>query len=73
MANKNALIHLLILVSSGKLFKKVFNQAEIATLNPGDRRTYDESLKTYPDHYYRVIETAKKADSKAGRKKGGCY
>ncbi len=41
-----------------KIFKKLFNQAEIANLNPEEMRTYDESLKVYWDNYS-VLETAK--------------
>jgi predicted nucleotidyltransferase len=29
----------------GKIFEKLFSQAEIAKLNPEEMRTYDESLK----------------------------
>jgi len=42
-----------------KIFKKVFQQAEIAQLTPEEMKTYEESLKTYWDNYS-VLETAKK-------------
>jgi hypothetical protein len=47
-----------------KIFKKLFNQAEITKLNPEEMRTYDESLKSYWDNYS-VIETP---GTKAGSK-----
>jgi predicted transposase/invertase (TIGR01784 family) len=42
-----------------RIFEKLFNEAEIAKLNPEDMKAYEESLKTYRDNYS-VIETAKK-------------
>jgi predicted transposase/invertase (TIGR01784 family) len=48
-----------------KIFKKLFEQAEIAQLTPDEMRTYEEMrikhlcLKTYWDNYS-VLETAKK-------------
>lgn len=40
-----------------KVFEKLFNEAEIAKLNPEDMKAYEESLKVYRDNYS-VIETA---------------
>jgi predicted transposase/invertase (TIGR01784 family) len=50
-----------------KIFKKLFNQAEVAKLNPEEMRTYDESLKIYWDNYS-VIETAKHEGREQGKK-----
>jgi predicted transposase/invertase (TIGR01784 family) len=52
-----------------KIFEKLFNQAEIAKLNPEEMRTYDESLKVYWDNYS-VLETAKHEGRQAGREEG---
>jgi predicted transposase/invertase (TIGR01784 family) len=49
-----------------KIFEKLFNQAEVAKLNPEEMRTYDESLKIYWDNYS-VIETAKHEGREQGR------
>ncbi len=49
-----------------KVFKKLFNQAEVAKLNPEEMRTYDESLKIYWDNYS-VIQTAKHEGREEGR------
>ena len=53
----------------GKIFDKLFNQAEIAKLNPEEMRTYDESLKVYWDNYS-VIQTAKHEGRQQGREEG---
>jgi predicted transposase/invertase (TIGR01784 family) len=50
-----------------KIFKKLFQQAEIAQLTPEEMRTYEESLKTYWDNYS-VLETAKKQGKEEGRR-----
>jgi predicted transposase/invertase (TIGR01784 family) len=56
-----------------KIFKKLFEQAEIAQLTQEDMRTYEESLKTYWDNYS-ILETAKKEErieiAKRLKKKG---
>jgi predicted transposase/invertase (TIGR01784 family) len=52
-----------------RIFKKLFNQAEVAKLNPEEMRTYDESLKVYWDNYS-VIETAKHEGRQQGREEG---
>ncbi|MBD0260281.1 MAG: Rpn family recombination-promoting nuclease/putative transposase [Cytophagales bacterium] len=52
-----------------KIVKKLFNQAEIAKLNPEEMRTYDESLKIYWDNYS-LIETAKHEGREQGREQG---
>jgi len=49
-----------------KVFKKLFNEAEIARLKPEDMRAYEESLKVYRDNYS-VIETAKQEGRQEGR------
>jgi predicted transposase/invertase (TIGR01784 family) len=41
-----------------RIFKKLFEQAEIAQLTPDEMRTYEESLKTYWDNYS-ILETAR--------------
>ena len=52
-----------------KIFKKLFNQAEIAKLNPEEMRTYDESQKIYWDNYS-VLQTAKHEGREQGREEG---
>jgi predicted transposase/invertase (TIGR01784 family) len=52
-----------------KIFKKLFNQAELAKLNPQEMRTYDESLKVYWDNYS-VLQTAKHEGREQGREEG---
>jgi predicted transposase/invertase (TIGR01784 family) len=49
-----------------KIFKKLFEQAEIAQLTPDEMRTYEESLKTYWDNYS-VLETARNEGKHEGR------
>jgi len=46
-----------------KIFKKVFQQAEIAQLTPEEMKTYEESLKTYWDNYS-ILETARNEGKK---------
>lgn len=50
-----------------KIFKKLFEQAELAQLTPEDMKTYEESLKTYWDNYS-VLETAKREGKEEGRR-----
>ena len=52
----------------GKVFEKLFSEAEVAKLNPEDMKAYEESLKTYRDNYS-VIETAKKEGIQEGVEK----
>jgi predicted transposase/invertase (TIGR01784 family) len=49
-----------------KIFKKLFQQAEIAQLKPEEMKTYQESLKTYWDNYS-VLETARNEGKQEGR------
>jgi predicted transposase/invertase (TIGR01784 family) len=53
----------------GQLFKKLFEQAEIAQLTAEEMKTYEESLKTYWDNYS-VLETARKEGKQEGKKEG---
>lgn len=43
----------------GKIFERLFSEAEIAKLKPEEMKAYEESLKVYRDNYS-IIETAKK-------------
>ena len=52
-----------------KVFQKLFNEAEIAKLNPTDMQAYEESLKVYRDNYS-VMEYAKKEAKEEGREEG---
>lgn len=52
-----------------KIFKKVFEQAEIAKLTKGEMRAYEESQKAYWDNYS-IIETAKNEGRQEGRQEG---
>jgi predicted transposase/invertase (TIGR01784 family) len=42
-----------------RIFEKLFNEAEIAKLNPEEMDAYEKSLKSYRDQYS-VLETARK-------------
>lgn len=42
-----------------KIFKKLFEQAEIAQLTPEEMKTYEKSLKVHRDNYS-ILETAKR-------------
>ena len=52
-----------------RIFEKLFNEAEIAKLNPEEMRSYQESLKAYRDNQNTMdyaVETAKKEGRKEG-------
>lgn len=49
----------------GKIFEKLFKQAEIAKLTPEEMKTYEESLKVYRDNYS-ILETARKEGIEIG-------
>ena len=53
----------------GRIFEKLFEEAEIAKLNPTDMKTYQESLKVYRDNY-NTLEFAKKKARLEGKLEG---
>ena len=52
-----------------RIFEKLFNEAEIAKLNPTDMNTYQESLKTYRDNR-NTMEYAQKEARREGLTEG---
>lgn len=52
-----------------RIFKRLFDQAEIAQFSPAERREYAESVKDYWD-YYSTMKTAHKNGMAEGRAKG---
>ena len=51
------------------MFKKLFEQAEIARYNPEERREYEASLKNFWD-YYSTITSALNKGRAEGREEG---
>ncbi len=51
------------------IFKRLFDQAEIAQFSPAERREYAESVKDYWD-YYSTMKTAHKNGKAEGREEG---
>ena len=52
-----------------RVFKRLFDQAEIAQFTPEERREYQESVKDYWD-YYSTMKTAHKKGKAEGRAEG---
>ena len=52
-----------------RVFKRLFEQAEIASFTPQERREYEESVKDYRD-YYSTMKTAHKKGKEEGRAEG---
>ena len=52
-----------------RVFKKLFDQAEIAQYSPEERREYEASIKNYWD-YYSTMKTAVKKGREEGRAEG---
>jgi predicted transposase/invertase (TIGR01784 family) len=52
-----------------RIFEKLFEEAQIAKLNPTDMKTYQESLKALRDSYS-VLETARKEGERIGEIRG---
>ena len=52
-----------------RIFKRLFDQAEIARFNESERREYQESVKDYWD-YYSTMETAHNKGREEGRAEG---
>jgi len=52
-----------------RIFKRLFDQAEIAQFSPAERREYAESVKDYWD-YYSTMKTAHKKGKEEGRAEG---
>ena len=52
-----------------RIFKRLFDQAEIAQFSPAERREYAESVKDYWD-YYSTMKTAHKKGKAEGREEG---
>lgn len=52
-----------------RIFKRLFDQAEIAQFSPAERREYAESVKDYWD-YYSTMKTAHKKGMAEGRAEG---
>ena len=52
-----------------RIFKRLFDQAEIAQFTPEERREYQESVKDYWD-YYSTMKTAHKKGKAEGRAEG---
>ena len=52
-----------------RIFKRLFDQAEIANFNDQERREYEESVKDYRD-YYSTVKTAHKKGKAEGRAEG---
>ena len=52
-----------------RIFKRLFDQAEIAQFSPAERREYAESVKDYWD-YYSTMKTAHKKGKEEGREEG---
>lgn len=52
-----------------RIFKRLFDQAEIASFTPQERREYEESVKDYRD-YYSTVKTAHKKGRAEGRAEG---
>lgn len=50
-------------------FKRLFEQAEIAKLNPEELFNYEESVKVYRD-LFNVVETAERKGHKKGLEEG---
>ena len=52
-----------------RIFKRLFDEAEIASYSPDERREYEESVKEYRD-YINTIDTAHEKGWKEGHKEG---
>ena len=52
-----------------RIFKRLFDQAEIAQFSPAERREYAESVKDYWD-YYSTMKTAHKKGKAEGLEEG---
>ena len=52
-----------------RIFKRLFEQAEIAGFTPQERKEYQESVKDYWD-YYSTMKTAHKQGVAEGMEKG---
>ncbi|MBR1505743.1 MAG: hypothetical protein IJ614_06515, partial [Prevotella sp.] len=52
-----------------RVFKRLFDQAEIASFTPKERREYQESVKDYWD-YYSTMTTAHQKGREEGREEG---
>ena len=52
-----------------RIFKRLFDQAEIAQFSPAERREYAESVKDYWD-YYSTMKTAHKKGKEGGIEEG---
>jgi len=52
-----------------RVFKRLFEQAEIAKFTPKERQEYEESVKEFRD-YYNTVDTAHKKGRAEGRAEG---